>query len=374
MTTPLLAPGDQPTKTAPYELLWYGCDLATGGIIEDLPSLRPTAPLTRRLGAHVSLGFELALGGAPAGWEAATAQGRALLVAVDPVIDQPIWAGQVLTRDGGSQHSVTLGAATLEAYLERRFTGDQQHIQQDQATIAAALMAAPLTQGPPFVMDAPPTGVLMDLALADGDDRTVLSALQELMGMDGGPEWTIDVAWASDAHTGFVLPVRVRPAIGTQSATPEATFDYPGAITTYNLGESYENGRGATVVQARGEGEGDSRLSSAAITATDLEAGGWPRYVHRFTPASGVTDPDQLTAHARKALALMATGAQVWTCEAVASQAPRLGRDWVLGDSVRICIERSPRHPDGAEVVARAWSWELDPAADRLTPVLVQED
>ncbi|MFW3477291.1 hypothetical protein [Streptomyces microflavus] len=112
MTTPLLAPGDQPTKTAPYELLWYGCDLATGGIIEDLPSLRPTAPLTRRLGAHVSLGFELALGGAPPGGRPPPPRG-ARLVAVDPVIDQPIWAGQVLTRDGGSQHSVTLGAATL---------------------------------------------------------------------------------------------------------------------------------------------------------------------------------------------------------------------------------------------------------------------
>lgn len=374
MTDLLLAQAEAAAVSAPYELLWYGCDLATGGIIEDLPSLRPTSPLSRRLGAHVSLNFELDLGGAPSGWEAATDQGRTLLVAVDPVIDQPIWAGQVLTRDGGSSQTVSLGVATLEAYLERRYTGNQDHVQQDQATIATALMAAPLTQGPPFVMDAPPTGILMDLSINDGDDRTVLSALQELMGMEGGPEWTVDVEWASAAHTGFVLPVRVRPAIGIQTPTPEGTFDYPGSITSYNLAESYETGKGATAVQARGEGEGDSRLSSASLVATELESIGWPRYVHRFTPAIGITDPDQLDAHAAKALALMRTGAQVWTCEAVASQAPRLGRDWSLGDSVRLCVDASPRHPTGADVVARAWSWELDTKSDRITPVLVQED
>jgi hypothetical protein len=70
----------------------------------------------------------------------------------------------------------------------------------------------------------------------------------------------------------------------------------------------------------------------------------------------------------------MRTGSRVWTVEAVASQAPRLGRDWALGDSVRVAIDHSPRHPNGAETVSRAYSWELDPGGDRVRPILVEDN
>ncbi|WP_411078514.1 hypothetical protein [Streptomyces sp. cmx-10-25] len=364
----------QSDSAQPVELAWFGCDLRTGQIIEDLRSLKPTGALTKRLGTATSTSFDLNVAGAGRDWLAATDPGRSLLVGVDRLTDQPVWAGMTLTRDAGSSWTATLGTSTPEAYLERRYTGDVTQFGQDQAAVVTALMAAPLSQGPPFVMDAPSTGVLMDYTALDGDDRTVLSALQEVMGQDGGPEWTVDVAWSDTAHSGFVLPVRVRPAIGTQAADPEAVFDFPGCISAYTLGESYESGKGATAVVARGEGEGTARLSSSGQVATDLEAAGWPRYVHRYTPSSGLTDPAQLTAHAVKALALMKTGAQVWTVEAVASQAPRLGRDWGIGDSIRVAVGSSPRHPAGTEIVARAWSWELDAAADRIVPVLIQED
>lgn len=365
---------EQPDTAQPVVLAWYGCDLRTGQIVEDLPSLKPAGPLTRRLGQHTSASFELGLGGAPAGWEEATDEGRTMLVGVDTLTDQPVWAGMVLTREGGSGRTVSLGAATPEAYLDRRYTADQTLIQQDQAAVVTALMTAPLTNGPPFIMDAPATGVLMDYTVTDADDRTVLSALTEISGMDGGPEWTVDVAWADAAHSGFVLPLRVRPAIGLQYPDPEAVFDFPGSISAYTLTESYEQGKGATVVQARGEGEGASRLTSAAQVATALETGGWPRYVYRYTPASGITSPAQLNAHASKSLGIMQTGASVWAVDAVASRSPRLGRDWGIGDTVRIAIDTSPRHPRGADIVARAWAWELDPGADRVKPTLVQED
>ncbi|MFF1483151.1 hypothetical protein ACIGZH_01590 [Streptomyces sp. NPDC058319] len=355
-------------------LTWYGCDLRTGGIIEELPSLTPQGALTRRLGTSTSTSVALAMAGAPTDWEAATAPGRSLLVAVDTEIDRPIWAGIPLPREGGSAPEVTFSAATPEAYLDRRYTGTRIMVQQDQATVVTALMTEPLTQGPPFVMDAPPTGVLMDYQVQDSDDRTVLSVLEEISGAEGGPEWTIDVEWADAARTGFVLPVRVRPTIGVQAAAPEAVFDFPGCITSYSLAESYEAGKGATVVLARGDGEGAARLSSAPAVATALEAAGQPRYEYRFTPGAGLTDPDQLNAHAAKALALMQTGSAVWTVQAAVPAAPRLGRDWSLGDTVQVSVTRSPRHPAGAEVVARAWSWELEPGTDVLRPILVEED
>lgn len=356
----------------PYQLAWYGVDLRTGNIVEDLRSLKPTGTLSRKLGDTTTLQAELNLPGAPAGWDAATAPGRSVLVAVDTTTDTPIWAGAVLTREGGSGQTVQLGAATLERYLDSRFPGDQTLIAVDQAAVISALVTPALTDGPPIVIDAPSTGVTMTYLTEDGDDKTILSCLKEVMGLDGGPEWTIDVVW-NGGHNGFQFPLRVRAAIGVQTGTPEGTFDFPGCVNSYSLSESYEDGKGADVVIARGEGEGTSRLTSTPHQATALIASGWPRWEYRYTPATGVTDPDQLEAHATKTLALMQTGAQVWSIEAVASQAPRLGRDWSLGDTVRLAVDHSPRHPQGADVAARCWAWELDPGADRVRPILVEE-
>jgi hypothetical protein len=325
-----------------YELAWYGCDLRTGGIVEDLRSIKPTGTLSRKLGDATTLQLELALAGAPDEWEAAVAPGRSVLVAVDTATDTPIWAGAVLPREGGSSQTVSLGAATLERYLDSRFPGDQTLIGTDQAAVVSALVTPALTGGPPIVIDAPSTGVTMDYLTSDGDDKSILSCLQEIMGLEGGPEWTIDIAWNA-GRDGFTFPLRVRSAIGAQSDSPESVFDFPGCVSSYTLSESYEQGKGATVVVARGEGEGTSRLTSTSHEATALIANGWPRWEYRYTPATGVTDPDQLDAHAAKSLTLMAQGAQVWSIEAIASRAPRVGRDWALGDSIRMAVIRAAR-------------------------------
>lgn len=354
------------------ELAWYGCDLRTGGIVEDLPALTLSGTLSRKLGDSTTLQASLYLPGAPAGWDEATTPGSSLLVAVDTATDTPLWAGAVLPREGGSAQTLSLGAATLERYLDSRFPGTQTLIGTDQAAVITALVTPALTNGPPIIIDAPSTGVVMDYLTQDGDDKSILSCLKEVMGLDAGPEWTIDVVWNA-THSGFQFPLRVRPKIGIQAATA-TTFDFPGCVATYSLTESYEDGKGATAVLARGEGEGSSRLTSSPHEATALLAAGWPRWEYRFTPATGVTDPDQLDAHAAQSLALMAQGGQVWTLDAVASQAPRLGRDWGLGDTIHLAVEESPRHPQGADTVARCWSWELDPGADRVRPILVEEN
>ncbi|MFF1547163.1 hypothetical protein [Streptomyces sp. NPDC058291] len=355
------------------ELAWYGVDLKTGGIVEDLPALRPTGALSRKLGTHTTLQLELALTGSTTDWESATAPGRSLVVAVDMATDLPVWAGAVLPRDGGSSTTLQIGAATLEAYLDARYPGTQTMVGVDQATVITNLVTPALTGGPPILIDAVATGQVMDYLTSDGDDKSILSCCQEVMGLEDGPEWTIDVAWNA-SHNGFQFPLRVRSAIGDQSSNPEAVFDYPGCVAEYSLGESYEQGKGATRLIARGEGEGSSRLTSSAHEATALIAAGWPIWEHRYTPSTGITDPDQLEAHAAHDLVLMAQGAQVWTIQGVASRSPRLGSVWGLGDRVRLSVSSSPRHPTGADVVARCWAWELDPGADRVRPILVEED
>jgi hypothetical protein len=228
---------------------------------------------------------------------------------------------------------------------------------------------------PPFTFDAPTVGMTQDYAVDDGDDRTILSVWQELMAANGGPEWTVDVQWNTN-QTGFILPVRVRAAsgIGAVTNSPEAVFDLPGCIASYTFTESYEDGKGATQVTAYGDGEGAARLRSDVLTADDLLAAGYALWEYRYTPASATTDPVALNAGAAGSLASMATGAKAWDVTAVASRAPRLGTDFALGDSVGVEVTRSPRHPGGASTVARCWSWQLDPTADTITPILVEDD
>lgn len=158
MSTPTVlpaAPLGQPDPQVPVTLAWYGCDLRTGSIIEDLRGLKPSGALTRKLGEATTLSASLGLAGAPADWEAATAGGRSMLVAVDTATDTPIWPGIVLTRDGGSATDISLQCATPERYLDGRYTGTVTAVQQDQAAVLTSLLSNALDGGPPFVLDAP---------------------------------------------------------------------------------------------------------------------------------------------------------------------------------------------------------------------------
>ena len=361
-------------SAAPVVLDWYGCDLGSGLIMEELRAVSASEPLGRKLGTSTTGSCTIALAGAPPSWLAATTPGRTMLVPVDRFTGQPITAGIVLTRGRGSASTATLGMASPEAYFDRRYTGSFAAVGADQAAIITGTGAALAVDAPCFTFDAPAIGVTQDYAVDDGDDRTILSVWQELMAASGGPEWTVDVAWNA-SKTGFVLPVRVRAAngVGTVTASPQAVFDMPGCITNYTLTESYEDGKGATSVIAYGDGEGDGRLHSDTHTADALIAAGYVLWEYRYTPAAASTDPVALNALAAGSLAAMAAGSSVWDITATASRAPRLGPDFGLGDSVTVQIARSPGHPDGATTTARCWAWQLDPGADTVQPILVED-
>lgn len=370
MTEPLAVPlPPEPAAPAPIDVQWLGCDLTTGRIIEELTGVTPSGVLARRLGAHTSAQIALPLPAAPPAWEAATQPGRSLLVALAD--GDPVWAGIVLTRRGGSAETLTLGCATPEAYLDRRYTRDHVWTERDESSvIAAGLIGDVMVDGIALTVDAPPTGTLRTRTYKDADDATVLSRLQELMDVQGGPEWTIDVRWADSSRTRVELVARVRRRIGGPSG---AVFVLPGDVVSYELLESYEAGRGANVTLARGNGEGDTRASSAEMVDAELIAAGMPRWEHRWTPSTSLTSQDVLDGHATHMLELMRLGTQVWTMTAVAHEAPRLGRDWRLGDDVTLHVLSSPRHPGGVLVTARAWAWEWDVLGGRISPILAED-
>ncbi|MFE1321585.1 hypothetical protein [Kitasatospora phosalacinea] len=350
--------------------VWYGCDWPSGRIVAELPSLSASGPLSRRLGTFTTLSLSLDLGAQSPGWVAATQEGRALLVAC--IDDVPMWAGVVLPRDRGSARTASLTATTPEGYLARRYTPDLAFTGSDLSSIAAGVLATVQPTVPCLDIASTPTGMVDDRIYRDSDDKTVSAALGELMALDGGPEWTIDPVWAP-SRTGFRLTARIAPRIGSVSAMPTAVFDFPGPVTVYAEKSSYESGQGATVVRATGAGEGDTRAVSATLTSP-LVAAGWPVYEYRWSPGSDITDSSVLDSHAAAALALLQSGASTWSLTASVAEAPALGSEWQLGDAVRLLVQpgTSFGHPDGADVTARCWAWELDPAAGTVAPILVE--
>lgn len=362
---------------------WLGCDLVTGQIIEELPDLAPSGSISAMLGAYTSASFQLpiALGGngaPPKEWLSATEIGRAMIVAV--LAGEPIWAGIVLAREGGTEAVADLACVTLEGYLNQRYVGDHEWLAEDEASVIAAGLIGDANdvEGIGFDVDASPTGILRDSVHLDQDDKTVYSALRELQGQ-GGPEWTVVLGWTDSTQTAVSKKIRIASRIGFASSAPDAVFTTGSASAVvasagasearYSFAEDYSTGRGANHIIATSSGEGLSRPQSFPARDEARIAAGMPRYEYRFSPGSSITDLDVLDAHAQKALTIMAAGSRTVSIIARADVTPVLGTDWFLGDDLGYDLV-GHRHPGGLQGVARAIGWELDPLKGVVSPIL----
>ncbi|MEU8264487.1 alkaline phosphatase D family protein [Micromonospora sp. NPDC048999] len=350
---------------------WLGCDLVSGRVIAELPDL--TGTVSRVLGAYTSSSLSMPIptaGPAALGSLAiqATQPGVTMIVCVANGV--PVWGGIVLVRDGGTDADLRLGCVSLEGYLDARYVGDHTWAQRDEVrVIAAGLAGDAMVEGIGLDVDARASGVLRDRSYTGRDDATVYSRLRELMAVEGGPEWTIDVDWADAAKTRVAKILRVGKRIGVAAgqAQPRAVWTSGGASDLrYRLSEDYSNGKGANHVVATSSGEGDERPQSAP--ARDILPG-WPRWERRWSPSSSITEQSTLDAHARSELALRRDGAVTVSLDTRFSAYPRLGLDWRLGDDGRAELQ-GHRHPGGLVRTGRIIGWELDTRAGRARPIL----
>lgn len=380
------------TRSTPRQiaLTWLGCDLVTGKIVCELPQLTPQGPISRRLGETVNAQFNLELDASiDPGWSAATQPGRSMIVCV--LQGQPIWAGIVIgPRQGGSSTTVTINTISPEGYLDRRYVGD--HVENDSilAVDAAAMLLGDAQGTNSFItIDAQGSQTLATPAYAGSNDQTVWASITALM-ESGYPEVCVDVEWTDTTQTAVQLIARVRDHVGywDLASGPRAVFDLPGCITTYSQIESYESGKGATSVLAEGNGESTSRILSPLTLATAELAAGWPLWEYRWTPQQASASEAALTLQATNAIGLMAEGSSIWTVAAAASESPLPGIDFDLGDRVGLYVAPadptagwagSPRHPQGVNVQARAWGWDLAAVATEsggdysVTPILAED-
>ena len=306
--------------------------------------------------------------GVPPDWAETILPWRSLIVVVDES-DRIVWHGVPQDRAPVSAVTMRYPCVTLEGYFLRRYVPSMTFIQTDQAYIARALASiCGDAAGIPLEYDCPPTGVLRDRTYADDEDGKVYNRLQELAGVEGGFNWTVDVEWANDDHSMVRYVFRTGyPHLGYRTASPEHVFELPGNITGFDGNESWAEGDAATWVRGSGDGDGETKLVSAPLIDLERESAEWVRLEER-QQFSGVKEPGTLASHVEGMAADLFGGQSVVTFTVRNGVGTSLG-DLALGDSARSSIDVPTKQMDEVLVVV---GWSLSKGSAEFKPTLAR--
>lgn len=348
-------------------LSFVSVDLQTGRILADLPDLQ-VATLKATMMRYESALATLPLDTAPSNWRSVVREGATAIVCLDED-EVPLWGGYVNEVPETEANSVSFTIATIEDYFGRRYVGDEAFSQVPQNLIVKQLVERYVKTGvlpgiPIRVQIDGGNGVARDRTYRDRDDKTVASILDDLSGVQGGPEWAVEWEW----NGGLLTPLlRVSDRLGSPPPAglgPAAWFYLPGDVTSARLTRSFKGSDGANDVMATSSGTDEARPQSARYR---YEGDGRPTFEFRWSPSTSITEVSTLNAHASRALEGMRRGAVTLTITSTRSKAPRLGKDWRLGDDIGFSLV-APAWPNGLEGVARAVGWELDDTT--VTPIV----
>lgn len=348
-------------------LSWVSVQALTGDIITDLPNLRVEGSLKRTIGRHETQTAILPLDRAPKNWRTATREKSVFLVALTDALDNeprgvPVWGGMVTSAEEGHGSEVALALATAEDYLNDRYVGTVTYNTGQNEIVADLLNRYVIPYGPPIrVVKLPGANPVRQRTYADKDDKTVYAALEELSGVSGGPEWTIEWEWVDERRMGLVLYVGAR--VGSPAPVglgPASWFELPGNVQSCNLTRGYRRGEGANDVMATSSGDGDARPQS---TRHGVLNDGRPRVEFRWSPSTSITTQSVLEDHAERAL----TGMKSGTRELAITATQERTVPFDLGDDVGFNLV-SPAWPDGITGTARVLGIEWTNTT--VTPVL----
>lgn len=332
---------------------WVATELTTGVQIADLNDL-VVDRVVDTMGRYEIVNASLPLPKAPPDWERATMEGATAywLLKDNPAGGQPLilWGGYILAADDDETDAVSIVLSTYPGYFDQRYTHARTYTQVGQNDMVADLIQNCVATGPnggiPIRVQyvTAGSGTLRDHTWADQDDKTVYSALQDMMAWDGGPEWWVGGEWVGQ----LIKPVLYvgdrlgTPAVGLR---PEAVFDMPGNTTAFKRTRSYRSGKGANSVMAYSSGQGDSRPQSPVQNFTDPDR---PTFEWRWTPSTSITDVATLTTDAQAQLAAMQYGSRALTMSAKADQpgTPEYMTGWGIGDDIGYVVGAAPQWRD----------------------------
>lgn len=361
---------------------WHAVDLKTGKRGPQL-QMQKRGQVSRIIGEptdaqNAVLCWDEELGREVDDWRYWTEPGRMMAVLVDDE-DRPVWGGVILRRVPDHTEWVPVAMATLEHYLDRRYSGYIAFTGTEQTIICATIAgSAVLASGVPFIIQTTPTGVARDRTYLDSEDKTCLSLLTDFMNIQNGIEFTVDLEWTDAAHTVLGYYLRIGSRIGKSLPQP-VRFEHPGAVQTFAVPQDYTRENGANDTMAVSSGEGDARPQSAHYVDTDKLAAGWVRYERRWTPSTNITETSTLNAYAAEELAEKKDGLVELSLVADLDTCPRLNADWWLGDDITAALTApafpawrdadNALHP-GYENRVRVVGWTMDLEARTLTPSL----
>jgi hypothetical protein len=349
-------------------LSWVSVNANTGSIIVDLPTLRLDGALKRTIGRHESQTATLPLDGAPSNWKTATREKSVFLVALtDPLENEPrglpVWGGMVTEAQPNEGSELPISMITAEDYLNDRYVRDETFFTWPQNDIVEELVLKYVADDgiPIRVVKLPGANPVRGRTYADKDDKTVYAILEELAGISGGPEWTIEWEWVDEQKLGLVLYVGER--IGSPAPAglgPASWFYLPGNVSKARLNKGYRRGEGANDVMATSSGSADARpQSSHHISPND----GRPKIEFRWSPSTSITDQGTLEGHAARALAGLKDGTRALSITANREETTPFN----LGDDVGFDLT-SWAWPAGITGTARAIGIEWTDTT--ITPVV----
>ena len=381
-------------------LAWQSTEARTGRILADLPLLAVQGPVKQTIGRYESIQATLPINqkDAPPDWLRATKKNAAHIVLTqdnpnDAAHGFPLTGYRINRRTRTHEDFITLDLMTIESYFDRRYVRGRTYVQVGQNDMVADLINSFVVEsagglaGIPirvqYVTAGP--GALRDRTVADQDNKTVYSVLQEIMGVIGGAEWTC--GWEWQANPERLTPViYVGDRIGSAAGPlgPAATFEFP---SKYGIGfefiEDFSVGSGANDVMAYATGQGTSALQSAHATRFDPDMA---TVEYRWTPSTSISDVATLNTYAQNAVSTMYAGSTALSMTAFVDGAPKFGSEWFMGDDLGyitggidyvdpvtgIGHDLVPSVPGGKKGTARAGGWErtLD-VTPTITPILI---
>jgi hypothetical protein len=354
-------------------LSFVSVDILTGKVLADLKDLTFGGALKDTMGRPETVSASLPVASAPVDWREATRPYSTAIVCLADDGIRPLWGAYVTNRKTNLGGSIQLSMSTVAEYFDRRFVYNETFTAVPQNTMVETLVnkyARDMLNGQPGipirVQVEGGTGVARTRTFANAEDKSLLSALQDLSGLDGGPEWVVE--WENVNN--LITPVlRVGTRIGevAPAGLPGVEFTSPGCVRDAEYEESFKSGDGANDIMAFSSSQvtGAARPESLHYLALSDNR---PRLEFRWSPSSSIKDTTTLNSHANRTLAVLGDGMASLTLTANRKEAPDLGSEWRTGDDVYVDLI-SPAWPNRLSGTARVIGWDL--TEDTVTPIVL---
>lgn len=350
------------------DLRWVSVSMVDGHVLAEFPDTQ-WSTLESRLNDYATSTVTIPWDSMPVNWFDATTPAKVAFLLLAG--DNPIWGGWVQERQRNlGDPALSLSLVTIEGYFERVILDTHTFRQVGQTEIAALLVTNEATRRSCIIVD-PLLGVSAvkrDRTYLDKDDKTLLSALQDLSNVTNGIDWTVQ--WRYEGGSVYKPHVIIADYIGTFE--PVTTFNVE-SLTSFSVNDSYTSDNGANRVRATSSADGDVRPQSPWLEDTDTSR---PLFERSFTPSSSITNINTLTAHAQAEITQTKDGAHFVSLGLDFLTAPVLGTEWNKGDVVAWSLpEIREQFPDFWNGQARCigYSIAFGENAPTVTPVFAME-